>query len=517
MIPVTNLRPFTRMLMTIGQIPTSYLISMTYEEQLLWLCNYLEKEVIPALNNNAEAVKEVQELYTELKSYVDNYFENLDVQEEINNKLDEMAESGQLTDIIAQYLGLAGVLAFDTISDMSSATNITEGSICRTLGEATYNDGKGAFYKVRTLTSGDVIDGVNIVALSASNTLIAEKMPDYYINELTNRINSIFDKKYVFMGDSYADGYSPDGDTTSWISLLVNKMNLSSGQYISTHAGGLGFSTNRPNYNFISLLQNLTADDSLTDLYVCGGYNDAGQTKTNIINGISNFKTLFDNKFPNAKLHIGFIGWSSNSNTINNLKNAFFAYKEACELYNIDLMNGVQFALHNYFKYFSSDGIHPNQNGQNSIANALYNCIVSGDAKVYEKENLYFNIAGSVSNSNIEMILSNGYISVNNLSSSLLGINFTDTITITGNQLYEIGDITNSLVIGSDLNNCIINFTAVVQESASSYSHQQLQFIIKNKKLYVSSPHASGNNYSSINIKAIQIINFNQVFNALCC
>ena len=87
MIPVTTLRPFTRMLMTIGQIPTSYLISMSYEEQLLWLCNFLEKEVIPALNNNAEAVKEVQELYTELKSYVDNYFENLDVQEEINNKL----------------------------------------------------------------------------------------------------------------------------------------------------------------------------------------------------------------------------------------------------------------------------------------------------------------------------------------------------------------------------------------------------------------------------------------------
>lgn len=191
MIPVTNLRPFTRMLMTIGQIPTSYLISMSYEEQLLWLCNYLEKEVIPALNNNAEAVKEVQELFTELKSYVDNYFDNLDVQEEINNKLDEMAESGQLADIIAQYLGLAGVLAFDTISDIANATNITEGSICRTLGETTYNDGKGAFYKVRTITSGDIVDGVNIVALSVSNTLIAEKIPDYQLNINTQAIEEL--------------------------------------------------------------------------------------------------------------------------------------------------------------------------------------------------------------------------------------------------------------------------------------------------------------------------------------
>lgn len=191
MIPVTNLRPFTRMLMTIGQIPTSYLISMTYEEQLLWLCNYLEKTVIPAIDNNAEAVKELQDLFVELKSYVDNYFDNLDVQEEINNKLDEMAESGQLTDIIAQYLGLAGVLAYDTISNMASATNIAEGSICKTLGETTYNDGKGAFYKVRTITSSDVIDGVNIVALSASNTLVAEKMPEYEIQTINNKINNI--------------------------------------------------------------------------------------------------------------------------------------------------------------------------------------------------------------------------------------------------------------------------------------------------------------------------------------
>lgn len=91
---------FTKMCCTIGNLPTSYMISMTYEEQLIWLCNYLEKTVIPAVNNNAEATEELQRLYLELKRYVDDYFENLDVQEEINNKLDEMAESGELADII---------------------------------------------------------------------------------------------------------------------------------------------------------------------------------------------------------------------------------------------------------------------------------------------------------------------------------------------------------------------------------------------------------------------------------
>lgn len=38
--------------------------------------------------------------YNELQSYVNDYFDNLDVQEEINNKLDEMASDGSLSDLL---------------------------------------------------------------------------------------------------------------------------------------------------------------------------------------------------------------------------------------------------------------------------------------------------------------------------------------------------------------------------------------------------------------------------------
>ena len=98
--PVGKLTPFAHFCCTIGNLPTSYMISLTYEEQLLWLCQYLEKTVIPAVNTNAEAVAELQNLYIQLKEYVDNYFTNLDVQEEINNKLDNMAQSGELAELI---------------------------------------------------------------------------------------------------------------------------------------------------------------------------------------------------------------------------------------------------------------------------------------------------------------------------------------------------------------------------------------------------------------------------------
>ena len=157
-------------------IPLAFDESMSYLELLYSLLHYLKETVIPAVNNNADAVTELQNLYNELKSYVDNYFDNLDIQTEINNKLDEMAESGQLADIISQYLELASVLAFDTIENMKNGDNFVNGSIAKTLGKEQYNDGYGSFYKIRTILNTDVIDNENIIALTNFSNLVAEKI-----------------------------------------------------------------------------------------------------------------------------------------------------------------------------------------------------------------------------------------------------------------------------------------------------------------------------------------------------
>lgn len=99
-----NLKPFTRFCCSLGALPSSYLVSLSYEEQLLWLCNYLETTVIPTINNNTEATKEINKLFIQLKDFVEHYFDNLDVQQAINKKLDEMSETGELQKIITFYL-----------------------------------------------------------------------------------------------------------------------------------------------------------------------------------------------------------------------------------------------------------------------------------------------------------------------------------------------------------------------------------------------------------------------------
>lgn len=149
-----------------------------------WISNnvreYIDKFGVLSLNFN------------ELKEYVTNYFINLDVQEEINNKLQEMYDSGELSDIIQEYLQVSSLLTFDTKTDLKEATNLTNGVDVLTLGTSTYLDGNTHLYKVRTLTSSDIIDDINIIALYNYPTLIAELIP----SNVQTLINNSLDVAY---------------------------------------------------------------------------------------------------------------------------------------------------------------------------------------------------------------------------------------------------------------------------------------------------------------------------------
>lgn len=167
LIPLQHLKPFTRFCCTIGELPSSYLVSLTYEEQLLWLCHFIKDTILPAINNNAEATEELQQLYVELKNYVDNYFNDLDVQQAINNKLDEMVEDGTLDTILNQFFTETTGLTFSTFQELKNFENLASGNKCKTLGFYNVNDGGEAFYYI-TNEENSTIPQIKI-----NNTLFA--------------------------------------------------------------------------------------------------------------------------------------------------------------------------------------------------------------------------------------------------------------------------------------------------------------------------------------------------------
>lgn len=77
--------------------------ALTNYELLCKVVDYLNKTIdnVDVLNDEIE---EYIGKFNELKEYVDNYFDNLNVQEEINNKLDEMATDGTFYNLINNEL-----------------------------------------------------------------------------------------------------------------------------------------------------------------------------------------------------------------------------------------------------------------------------------------------------------------------------------------------------------------------------------------------------------------------------
>lgn len=122
-------------------------------------------EIIKSVNGQNSAIEEYIQKFIELKDYVDQYFDDLNVQEEINNKLDAMVLDGTMAEIINQEifgelntkietLDSEGIIKLDTLSDLV-AYDADAGKVILLLGKEAINDGNGGLYRI-TSDSGDI-------------------------------------------------------------------------------------------------------------------------------------------------------------------------------------------------------------------------------------------------------------------------------------------------------------------------------------------------------------------------
>lgn len=107
---MNDLRPFRFWCQKV--LPLVYDDSLSYYELLCKVVDYLNK-TMENVNSLSENFDELQSAFNKLKNFVDDYFKNLDVQEEINKKLDEMAINGYFDDLISKYLAKSIPLPID--------------------------------------------------------------------------------------------------------------------------------------------------------------------------------------------------------------------------------------------------------------------------------------------------------------------------------------------------------------------------------------------------------------------
>lgn len=105
-----------------------------------------QNEVIQQMINVTADFEQLESSFNQLHDYVEHYFDTLDLQEEVNNKLEEMVEDGTLQEIITTYIQSNVAWTFDSVADMQSSTNLIAGSFAHTLGYYSVGDGGDAFY-----------------------------------------------------------------------------------------------------------------------------------------------------------------------------------------------------------------------------------------------------------------------------------------------------------------------------------------------------------------------------------
>lgn len=99
----TNLTPFKWFVLENFPFVEANFDALT-EWQLFCKLGKEINKIINSENTLGTQVENFTNAFIDLQNYVNNYFKNLDVQEEINNKLNEMAQDGTLTNLIEKYM-----------------------------------------------------------------------------------------------------------------------------------------------------------------------------------------------------------------------------------------------------------------------------------------------------------------------------------------------------------------------------------------------------------------------------
>ncbi len=209
-----NLPPFKGMV--IQQFPfieedfdavTNYQLLCKVVEYLKSIYNndILEQENITSLYNS----------YLSLLDYVNTYFDALDVQDEINNKLDEMASDGTLTNLIKGYVDPfinAQNVRIDNIDNkvnsVASGSPLVANSINdMTNTERTYvltTDGYWYYYNGSEWTRGDIYQSMQL----GDNVVSFDNLDNILQKTINNKIevHDYIIKNFVFEQGTFGDG-----------------------------------------------------------------------------------------------------------------------------------------------------------------------------------------------------------------------------------------------------------------------------------------------------------------------
>lgn len=304
-------------------IPLAFDESLSYYECLCGLLSYLKETVIPTVNNNANAIIEVQNLMTQLQNYVNNYFTNLDVQNEINNKLDDMIKDGSLQKIVDNYFNEVTKMINDQNDKITNLSNITQtntNQIATIISENNPTEGNSELIDLRVGLNGNVY-------LSAGES-VRNQILNLYTNDKINRnvLNSGIFKEKIDLSNFFEKG----GISTETGIIFDSEYSIRSKIFLQFDELAYAMEINNTSL-FLEYMSILI-------------YNNDETYRTHVTYKKDLQKNIFDGISKNAKYKIIFVYSTEhqvNLNTDIKLINTefTFTYNRKNQVYDIEVLN----------------------------------------------------------------------------------------------------------------------------------------------------------------------------------
>lgn len=364
------------------------------------------------------------------------------------------------------------------------------------------------FDKINILgTTINVKDSIARSGIENTNAML--NTTNTNLDALSNKVTKLHHKGYIFIGDSYTQGYSPDGNiSNTFVNQIINNLKITD---VKISANGGASFANSDN-NFLTLLKNINVTDknSITNIVVFGGYNDYSWSKTDIITGMTNFFNYAKTNYPNAIISIGYVGFCTDSSTYNKRADSVSIYNEVSGHLGGNYLSGCEYILHNTNE-MSSDGIHPNITGHKMLASYCTTALINGSCNPTSTE-----IVSLVPAEGWTVDKPNNFIVIKNGGVLTLQIDRNTfrhaAFTFKGDETrYLIGTFNNTSIFGNDngLTSLTVPCYCALTGYTSNYVSFPLKITLEHKKLYVSTfnigENGIGGNYMSLPVSQIII------------
>lgn len=322
---------------------------------------------------------------------------------------------------------------------------------------------------------------------------------------IANKYEKRFERKWLFLGDSYED-------TCKWVEKTTSFMGIASSDYYNIAQSGHGFYQSTW-LNDIRNWCNSNPDkiSEIGQIVVGGGLNDS--TADNVATlgvNMEAFSNFCKNTFDGANVYIAYFGWRVESVSDPLSRTGYYRAKAIeqysyAPLYGMNYLSGGECCLHNK-NLMNEDGTHPNNDGGfyiacylgNALKNGSWETVKVGGATV-EGEGVTAYVTQTIHGSTL----------TTTLAVAVSGVN----IQFTGGQGYELCTMNFELSNTASQTPVMVN----VKKDNGEFETVLFDITFKNNKMILTplNINASKNGYENFNVTEILSFAYTMTNNAM--